>query len=126
MNGRQRLTLFAGIVCAVFVSLLWALALFLVVFGDMGGAILCTVISLFPLLIAIACLNAKRRTLALRLVGGITALMMAAILISSYVNPNNNIDWRGRLVYSAMLSGALGVAIKGRWPSSSDWQEDAS
>lgn len=117
MNPRQKFAFFAGILCAVFASLLLILAVFLLSVGDGRSALVFSVISIFPLLIAIACLSPTRRTPALRIVGAITALVMAGLLINSFVNPNKEIDWSSRRLYTIMLTGALAIAIKGRWPS---------
>lgn len=118
MNARRNLTLFAGIVCAIFAGLLLLLAAFLAVTGaSVRDPIVFAVISVFPMLIAIACLSAKHRTPALRLVGGITAFAIAGILIDSFVNPKVEVPWKGRTIYFVMMAGAATIAAKGRWPS---------
>jgi hypothetical protein len=116
---RSNLTLVAGVLAALISGALLLLAAFLAMIGaDARQPVLFAVISVFPLLIAIACLSAKHRTAALRLVGCITAIVMAGVLINSFVNPDVEIGRRGRGLYFAMCIGAAMLAFKGRWPSS--------
>lgn len=118
MDTRRKLTLFAGGICAVFASVLMLLAIFLAITGsDTRQPAVFAVISVFPLLIAIACLSPNHRTTALRCVGGITAIAMIGIIINSFVNPDVEIGRRGRAIYFAMLAGSVAIAVKGRWPS---------
>ncbi len=118
MTTRQNLTLLSGIASAVFAALLLLLALFLALTGSsVRQPIIFSVIAVFPLLISIACLSSKHRTPAIRMVGGITALAMAGILLNSFVNPQPDVGRKGRAVYFAMCAGAAAIAVKGRWPS---------
>ena len=118
MTARKTLTLFAGVVSATLVVLLLALAAFLAVSGaGMREPTLFVVISVFPLLIAVACLCPSRRTVALRLVGGITSLVIAGILIAAFVSPEIELNRRQRAIYVAVIVGAAAIAVKGRWPS---------
>ncbi|QDT04367.1 hypothetical protein K227x_27580 [Rubripirellula lacrimiformis] len=118
MTTRQTLTLLSGIVSAVFATLLLSLALFLALTGSSARQpIIFAVISVFPLLIAIACLSSKHRTPAIRLVGGITALALAGVLLNSFVNPQPEIGRLGPTTYLAMCAGGVAIAANGRWPS---------
>ncbi len=118
METRRKLTLFAGVISAVFAALLLALAVFLALTtGDARQSTVFAIISVFPLLIAIACLSRRHRTIALRLVGGVTAIAMTGIIINSFVKPDIEIGRRGRAIYFAILAGAVAIAAKGRWPS---------
>lgn len=118
MASRQFLTLFAGIVTAIFAGLLLTLAAFLAFTGTrMNEPIVLALISIFPLLIAIACLSPKRRTSALRLVGGITALATGGLLIASFVSSDVEMDRRGRGICVVTMLAAAAIAVKGRWPS---------
>lgn len=119
MTTRNNLTLVAGVLSAIIAGSLLLLAAFLTMIGtDARQPIVFAVISVFPLLTAIACLSAKHRTTALRVVGGVTAVAFAGILINSVVNPDVEIGRRGRGLYLAMCAAAAAIAVKGRWPSS--------
>jgi cell division protein FtsW (lipid II flippase) len=119
MDFRRKLTLLAGIICGFIALLLLLLAVFLAFStGDIGQSAVFAVISVFPLLIAIACLRPAYRTIALRLVGGITAAAIGGILLTSYINPDVEIGRRGRACYFATLAGSVVIAVKGSWPSS--------
>lgn len=118
METRRKLTLAAGGICGVFASLLLLLAAFLAVIGaDARQPIVFAVISVFPLLIAIACLSKPHRTPALRLVGGITAFAMVGIILNSFLNPDVEIGRLGRSMYFGILTGSIALAATGRWPS---------
>lgn len=119
MTMRSNLTLVAGVLSAIIAAALLLLAAFLAIIGaDARQPVVFAVISVFPLLIAIACLSPKRRTSALRIVGCITAVATGGILIYSFVNPDIEIGRRGRGLYVATCIGAAMIAVKGRWPSS--------
>lgn len=108
----------AGIVAAIIAGLLLTLAVFLVFAGTrMNEPITMALISIFPLLIAVACLSPKRRTTALRLVGGITALATGGLLIASFVSPDVELDRKGRGICVVTMLAAAAIAVKGRWPS---------
>jgi len=119
MTTRSNLTLVAGVLSAIIAGSLLLLAAFLAMIGaDARQPIMFAAISIFPLLIAVACLSAKHRTTALRVVGGITAVAIAGILINSFINPDLETSRRGRGMYLATCVGAAAIAVKGRWPSS--------
>lgn len=117
-TARRALALIAGIASALFAALLLALAAFLAIMGaDIREPVVFALVSIFPALIAIACLRPGLRTPALRLIGGITCLAMAGMLIGSYIYPNEHVGRRGRGIYFAMCAAAGALAVKGRWPS---------
>lgn len=118
MTTRNKLALLAGLLSATFAAVLLLLGAFIAISGgDARQSLLGPVVSIFPLLIAIACLSPRHRTPALRAVGGITAVAMAGILIASYVRADVEQTRRGRAIYFMTFLGAAGIAVKGRWPS---------
>ncbi|TWU05715.1 hypothetical protein [Stieleria varia] len=119
MKSRSSLAIAAGIISALFAGVLLSLSAFLALTESTAGSPLSfALMSVFPMLVALACLGQKWRTVALRMVGGVTALVVGWILIQSYINPEIKVGRTGRGLYVAMCVGAISIAAKGRWPSS--------
>lgn len=79
--------------------------------------VLAATASVFPALIAIACLMPSRRSFALRIIGGVVSLACIGTLIMSFVAPARENQGRpphGMLVVIVIAGGAM--AVKGKWP----------
>jgi hypothetical protein len=120
-SSRKFLLIFAGVLslaCAAimigFSALMYALETPLGLCLGIGST------SLFPLLIAVACLMPRRRTLAIRCIGAVVCVTFVGILIASFVAPNQGPSQRaprrGALLTIALAAGAM--ALKGKWPGS--------
>lgn len=75
----------------------------------------------FPILIAVACFVPSKRSIALRIIGGIVSLGAAAGLIMSFVvTPPNNNGSRGRGKLAVVAIAGAAMAIKGKWPGADE------
>ena len=112
------MTKLAGWLAAVFAVILLAFAGFLlVVQAPMRDVIILGGTAIFPAIIAVACLVPSKRTLALRVIGGVVCIACLATLIMTFLAPGKDgPEWgrRGLFVTAAMAGAAM--AIKGKWP----------
>ncbi len=124
-TSRSILPLIAGWLCLVFAVVLFAFSALMLLLQT--PPLTCIVIgstSLFPAMIAIACLLPSKRTIALRLIGAVVCVACVGTLIMSFVTPPGNGQGRPRrgiLVVMAIAGGAM--AIKGKWPGSESKDE---
>lgn len=115
---RRNLIIVAGWCTAAVAAALISLALVLLFLG--GGlrqTTMLAVIAVFPTLVSVACLIPNRRTLALRVIGGVTCLVTLAILVTQLVAPDAEIGSKGRGVLVAICAASGLMATSGRWPS---------
>ena len=126
-TSRSTLPLIAGWLCLVFAVVLFAFSALMLFLQT--PPLLCIVIgstSLFPAMIAVACLLPSKRTIALRLIGAVVCIACVGTLIMSFVTPPGNEQGRprrGMLVVIAIAGGAM--AIKGKWPGGDSKNETA-
>ncbi len=85
---RSVLTIVAGWLCVVFaiIMILFCVLMFLLEV-PMGICLGIGATSLFPILIAVACLVPSKRTMALSVIGGVLCAGCVGGLIMSFVNP---------------------------------------
>jgi hypothetical protein len=126
-TSRSILPLIAGWLCLVFAVVLLAFSALMLFLQT--PPLTCIVIgstSLFPAMMAVACLLPSKRTIALRLIGAVVCFACVGTLIMSFVTPPGNGQGRPRreiLVVIAIAGGAM--AIKGKWPGSENMDETA-
>lgn len=115
--SRRRLTSIAGWICVLVAVFLVSFAGVMLTIGTRPIDCLKTAsTSLFPALVAVACLWPSKRTIALRLIGGVICLACIGTFVFLFVNPpNDDVPIRrGTLLLIAVAGGAM--AIKGKWP----------
>lgn len=121
-STRSGLTLMVGWLCLLFAIMLIVFGVFMFLLQTPPAtAIAFGCLSLFPGLIAVACLIPSKRTVALRMIGGIVFLASFGTLIATFVKlGDGNIPYsrRGLLLVVALAGGTM--AIKGRWPGSEE------
>jgi peptidoglycan/LPS O-acetylase OafA/YrhL len=117
-TSRSILPMIAGWLCLVVAVILLAFSVFMFLVQtppQICIAIGCT--SLFPALVAVACLLPKMRTMALRCIGAVVCLGCLGAFVVSFVSPPRDGEGRPRrgiLLVVAIAGGAM--AIKGKWP----------
>ncbi len=118
-TSRQRLANFAGWICVILAVFLVAFAAFMLVDGSRPLDCLKTAsTSLIPATIAVACLLPSKRTIALRVLGGVVCAACIGTLVFFLVSPPAE-DVRvrfGTLIVIAIAGGVM--AVKGKWPGS--------
>lgn len=119
-TSRSILPLIAGWLCLVFAAVLLAFSVLMLLLQT--PPLTCIVIgstSLFPAMVAVACLLPSKRTIALRLIGAVVCIACVSTLVMSFVTPPGNGQGRprrGMLAVIAIAGGAM--AVKGKWPGS--------
>lgn len=119
-TSRSVLPFLVGWLCLIFAVVLFVFSALMLLLQT--PPLTCLVIgstALFPALIAVACLLPSKRTIALRVIGGIVFAACVGTFITTFVNPVNDGQGRSRrglLVVAAIAGGAM--AIKGKWPGS--------
>lgn len=117
-TSRSVLPLIAGWLCLIFAVVLLAFSAFMILLQT--PPLTCLVIggtSMFPAIVAVACLLPSKRTIALRFIGAVVCVACIGTFIMSVVNPTGNEQGRSRrglLLVAAIAGGAM--AIKGKWP----------
>ncbi len=117
-TSRRVLPLIAGWLCLVFAVVLLAFSAFMLLLQT--PPLTCLVIgstSMFPAMVAVACLLPSKRTIALRFIGAVVCIACIGTFIMSIVAPSKNEPrrtQRGMLIVAAIAGGAM--AIKGKWP----------
>jgi len=97
--------------------MLLILAAFLALSGEpLRQSLALAATAVYPALVGAACLDPALRTVALRLLGALTFIAVAWVLIASFVAPIDDIGFRERFYYVAMCIASACIAIKGRWP----------
>lgn len=119
-QSRSILPLLAGWMCLGLAAIMLAFSILMFFLEtSLQTCIAFGCISLFPALIAVACLMPRWRTIALRMIGAVVCLACVGTLIMSFVNPSDTGQprpRRGMIVVIALATGAM--ALKGRWPGS--------
>ncbi len=125
-SSRNTMRILGGISAVVIAVIMLAMAGLMAALEQGRQGLLFAVISVFPILVAIACLSPSARNFALRLVGAITCVSVTGTLIMTFVAPPEDVTFgrRGLLVALAVASGAM--AIKGRWPGPTAEQPGAA
>lgn len=116
------MTKLAGWLAAVFAVILLCFAVFLLaVQAPMRDCIILGGTAIFPAIVAVACLIPSKRTLALRVIGGVVCIACLATLIMTFAAPGkNDPEWSRRgLFLTAALAGAA-MAVKGKWPGADE------
>ncbi len=106
------LCLFTAIVLLGFSGLMYALETPLNICVAIGAT------SLFPFVLAVACLSPRYRSMAIRCVGGVICLVGVGAFIASLVDTSDefNPTFRRRgLMLVVSIAGAI-MAVRGKWP----------